>query len=171
MLPNILASAFNNCDEKSTSRQVGLWYCYHSLKKWAELPLGTDVKFLRFLRWTEELSCRIIIFTGLYHEPFSIAHKRKMIFNLWLTSSDSLMSSVSSTCTTASAPHGIGAPVVTRITWPGITVWVGWKIKKTPKNSNHLNFMKEIWKTKVLISAVALDILLVISTGINFKVL
>ena len=42
-----------------------------------------------------------------------------------LTSSDSRSSSVSSTWTTASAPHGIGAPVVTLITWPGITVWVG----------------------------------------------
>lgn len=43
-----------------------------------------------------------------------------------LTSSDSRSNSVSSTCTTASAPHGIGAPVVTLITWPGITVWVGY---------------------------------------------
>lgn len=42
-----------------------------------------------------------------------------------LTSSDSRSSSVSSTWTTASAPQGMGAPVVTRITWPGITVWVG----------------------------------------------
>lgn len=41
------------------------------------------------------------------------------------TSSDSRRSSVSSTWTTASAPQGIGAPVVTLITWPGITVWVG----------------------------------------------
>lgn len=45
--------------------------------------------------------------------------------DVWLTSSDSRRSSVSSTWTTASAPHGIGAPVVTLITWPGITVWVG----------------------------------------------
>lgn len=43
-----------------------------------------------------------------------------------LTSSDSRSNSVSSTCTTASAPHGIGAPVVTLITWPGITVRVGY---------------------------------------------
>lgn len=48
-----------------------------------------------------------------------------------LTSSDSRRSSVSSTCTTASAPQGMGAPVVTLITWPGIIVWVGYKHRHT----------------------------------------
>lgn len=36
------------------SGQVGLQYCYHSLKKWEELPLGIDVKILKLLRLTEE---------------------------------------------------------------------------------------------------------------------
>lgn len=49
-----------------------------------------------------------------------------------LTSSDSRSSSVSSTWTTASAPHGMGAPVVTLITWPGITVCVGCTDKEVP---------------------------------------
>ncbi len=52
-----------------------------------------------------------------------------------LTSSDSRSSSVSSTCTTASAPHGMGAPVVTLITWPGITVWVGCTETRTGSNT------------------------------------
>lgn len=40
--------------------------------------------FLRFLRWTEELSHRTIIFTGLYHEPFPLHTKEK-----WFLTCDS----------------------------------------------------------------------------------
>lgn len=44
------------------SGQVGLQYCYHSLKKWEELPLGIDVKILKLLRLTEEFFCRTIFY-------------------------------------------------------------------------------------------------------------
>lgn len=60
-----------------------------------------------------------------WDQLFWCFHGQNFVWNATLTSSDSRSSSVSSTWTTASAPQGIGAPVVTLITWPGITVWVG----------------------------------------------
>lgn len=141
MLPNIFESALNNFDEKSvrTGRSVVLLSQPEKVRiatrNWCKTPQTSQITEVLFcvtdFHIYRTVSCAICCLT----------QKKNEFFNLWLTSSDSLMSSVSSTCTTASAPHGIGAPVVTRITWPGITVWVGWKIK----NQKLISF----WKKKI----------------------
>lgn len=91
--------------------------------------------------WLRRVLPDVLARTGLHHDPHlqllcalqpspqsADAARRCKINSAGgsLTSSDSRSSSVSSTWTTASAPQGIGAPVVTLITWPGITVWVGY---------------------------------------------
>lgn len=142
MLPSILESAFNNFDEKSvrTGRSVVLLSQPEKMRiatrNWCKNPQTSEI--------TQELFCMTVlhIYRIVSCAIYCCTQKKNEFLNLWLTSSDSLMSSVSSTCTTASAPHGIGAPVVTRITWPGITVWVGWKTK----NQKLIYFWKKNFK-------------------------